>query len=454
MSVRSWMLLLFLLSAGSRLDAVDVNWLTRIVERIVTEYRIKGQFCLAANIPPNQDPNTLIDFLRNDRYKEHVEGTLSDGDVYSSTNVFVAKPSDHEHAELRVLKMLKPLTSNTDGKFLLIYSYLSPCQKCTHDKKFNIIKYIDGIVCKYWRDYAFVFKIVFDQPGYGDPPTKDDLRKSLEELGGSGLHLSNIFRCYKPPNIEFQCHSCSSRGEVSNICIDNKALPQQGGSRSSSISTIRSRNSDSRSRSRDSRGRSSDSRSRSRDSRGRSSDSRSRSRDSRGRSSDSRSRSRDSRGRSSDSRSRSSDSRSRSSDSRSRSSYSRSRSSDSRSRSSDSRSRSRDSRGRSSDSRSRSSYSRSRSNDSRGRSSDSRSRSSDSRGRSSDSRSRSSDSRGRSSDSRGRSSDSRSRSSDSRSSDSRSRSSDSRSRSSYSRNSDGVRSKKRGRYSRPRDQRG
>ncbi|XP_034721603.1 uncharacterized protein LOC117940408 [Etheostoma cragini] len=234
--VNSVVALVFLLSAGSSVADVDVNWLTKVVKAIRKEYRIAGQFCLAANIPLHQDTNTLSNVLQDDRYMD-VEKKLED--VYVGQNVVIAKPAEPRHAEPQVLKNLQPLTTKTEGNVLLVYTYLSPCVgKCANpdEPKFNILKDIK-VIPRNWHDYAFVFTKVCDKykggrgPYRNECPTEDDLRKSLTELGKTGLRLRNIFRCYKPENLEFQCYSCSSNGDVSDVCVQNNFVPgQQGGS--------------------------------------------------------------------------------------------------------------------------------------------------------------------------------------------------------------------------------
>ncbi|XP_036942854.1 uncharacterized protein LOC119012800 [Acanthopagrus latus] len=232
MNPRPWMTLAFLLLARSSLGDVDQNWLTGIIRGIRTEYQINGQFCLAANIPVKLKPKDLHQVLKNDRYIGNVEDTLNDG-VYKGNNVVIARPAGPVHAEPQVLTNLHGLIGDTQDKLLLIYSYLSPCdKKCTDPKnKFNIIKTIKENVLPYWRNVAFVFTKVFDDPESSSGPDKMALRESLERLGDSGINLQNIFRCDKIGE-NFQCLSCSSEGSVSDVCVDNNFVPGQGGSSS------------------------------------------------------------------------------------------------------------------------------------------------------------------------------------------------------------------------------
>ncbi|CAK6984158.1 uncharacterized protein LOC121966965%2C partial [Scomber scombrus] len=250
MSVWTWRLLLFLLSAGSSLDAVDVNWLTNTVRVILGEYRIKGQFCLAANIPPNLTPEQLLQVLQTERNNEDVNGIVSGSVVYKRPHVIVAKPAGPKHAEHLVLKEIlqPPFSRNRQGNVLLIFSHLSPCDMCTSD----ILKYLKPDVLNKWSDHAFVFDTVFNKPKSGGSRTREQVKESLKQLGNSGLGLRNIFRCYEPTD-SLECHSCSSQGRVSKVCIDNESMSQQGGSsssrsRSSSSSRSRSRSSSSEGR--------------------------------------------------------------------------------------------------------------------------------------------------------------------------------------------------------------
>lgn len=54
-------------------------------------YKIKQQFCLAANIPLKQDPDKLLEVLQNDGYSGNVEDTVNSFMVYISSNVVAAK---------------------------------------------------------------------------------------------------------------------------------------------------------------------------------------------------------------------------------------------------------------------------------------------------------------------------------------------------------------------------
>ncbi|KAM4577051.1 uncharacterized protein PAE49_006951 [Odontesthes bonariensis] len=225
MRLRPWMMLLVLLS-GRRLTAVDVNRLTQVVRAIRTQYGSEGQFCLAANVPMNQDQGSLDRILQNNPRQAVLE-TLEKGDVYEGDSVIVAKPikrqnqgENGDHAECRVLKELAKL--NPPRNFLLVYSFLSPE---------NIVTALNVSVSG-WDDAAFVFTRVSDQPSDGNVVPVEDRSDSLSRLGDSMGGLSKVYRCYKE-NSELKCHSCSDQEGVAEVCLKNTS-GQGGGSQQAS----------------------------------------------------------------------------------------------------------------------------------------------------------------------------------------------------------------------------
>ncbi|XP_030575334.1 uncharacterized protein LOC115772991 [Archocentrus centrarchus] len=236
-----------LLAAGNSV-AVDVNWLTGIVKAIRKEYRLKGQFCVAAAIPHRQDSNTLAgDVLHNVRFYEGMEEEAKGGQVFVGSRVILAAPAGPVHAEYSVLENLPKLNKYKDD-FLLIYSYLSPCSKCTdRNDKHNILRQIDKNI-QNWSDGAFVFTNVYDKPKDGFTVPREVLRSSLKELAFSMGGLQYIFRCANIPDLE--CHSCSVHNKISEFCIDNNAKPHQAGSSGSWRQRSRSKSRDSRIRNR------------------------------------------------------------------------------------------------------------------------------------------------------------------------------------------------------------
>lgn len=260
MSVWSWMLLVFLLPATGSLDVE--NWLTPTVEIIRTEYSIRSQFCVAVNIPVDQNSSQLLDVLQNDRY-EKVEKVMNDtDDLYIGTRVVAAKPhvEDAEvrvlpnmdglyidtravtakphvkHAEVRVLNNMDGLCNQSQDNFLVFYTYLSPCAKqCANpDDDRNILDDIQYITDTYWKERH---ALVFGQPCTylnGREITKEQLEESFRNLKAKGF--KNIFRCYFRNDV-YQCHSCSpdQNQNVSEVCLEG-AESEQGGSAGSSQS--------------------------------------------------------------------------------------------------------------------------------------------------------------------------------------------------------------------------
>ncbi|XP_005461963.1 uncharacterized protein LOC102075914 [Oreochromis niloticus] len=257
MKVLPCFMLAVLLSAGT-IQAVDVNWLTGIIKAIRTEYKLRGQFCLAATIPGQQDPNTLIsNVLHKDRFDERMEDSVKGGEVYVGSRVVLAVPIGPVHAEHAVLPSLGKLKKQGENDFLLIYSYLSPCSSCTdHNQGFNILKMIENQVRPRRSDKAFVFTKVFSHPKDGSIVTRDVLVKSLTELSNSMGGLQYIFRCDGPSSSELECHSCSVNHRVSEFCIDNNAERERSISRERSRSSSGSRGGGRRSSSSSSRERS------------------------------------------------------------------------------------------------------------------------------------------------------------------------------------------------------
>uniref|UniRef100_A0A1A8BKE2 RNA binding protein S1, serine-rich domain n=1 Tax=Nothobranchius kadleci TaxID=1051664 RepID=A0A1A8BKE2_NOTKA len=245
MGALTWIVLVVLLSAGSCLSAVDVNWLTKVVKDLTNEYRVTGQFSLAAGIPLEGDVQQI---LKNNPYvkaksntdqksgmyrgsnvqveSEPVLHVLARDQVYTSKDLIVAKALDRDiHAEYKVLSNLESLTNSEN--FLLLYSTLSPCSRCVMESMYNIVDLIESKV-KQWHDSAFVFKTVYDSPRNLPVVPRKDLENILVELGRALGGLDKVYRCYKPRNGEFGCHSCSVQGRVSDICVNNDAVP--GGS--------------------------------------------------------------------------------------------------------------------------------------------------------------------------------------------------------------------------------
>ncbi|XP_044202304.1 uncharacterized protein LOC122979142 [Thunnus albacares] len=234
MSGLCWMavMLTFLLSAGNSFAVVDKKELANIVKFIIDRYEINSQVSVAVNIPQE---NANLQEIFKKATTDAVKRKLSSNQVYpgdnSDTKVVVAKPKFAsqvkpytDHAEALVLENIKPLVQDSNGKFLVFYSFYSPCgEKCTNkDNDFNIIGKINNVIPK-WKNYAFVFSKVFDRTGEKVVIDKQQTIKSLKQLGNSKIGQNNIFRCYEPINKAFQCINCFDNGNVVEQCVDNNA---------------------------------------------------------------------------------------------------------------------------------------------------------------------------------------------------------------------------------------
>lgn len=229
MSVWSWMLLLFLLSAADSLDVE--NWLTPIVHKIRTEYPITDQFCVAVNIPVDQNPDQPLQVLQNNKYETQVKQVIDIQEVYVGPGVVLARPMN-EHAEFRVLNKMGGLEDQHQDHFLVFYTYLSPCaRQCANPRnERNILNNIQEIAKLWGERHALVF---------GKPCTRvagceideGELMQSFKELKKAGL--KNIVHCYFNRTAEqYRCLSCFSGEEVVSECLE--AMPQQEESAGSS----------------------------------------------------------------------------------------------------------------------------------------------------------------------------------------------------------------------------
>ncbi|KAK2817522.1 hypothetical protein Q5P01_025713 [Channa striata] len=210
-----WMtvVLVFFLSVGTSLAAVDQNWLTSIIEGIKDQYPLGNTFSLIVNIPENQDLDSLQEVLQDDS-TDKVKEAVSQGQVYQGSRVVAAAQSE---ALSQVLKNMEPLIKSSQGNFLIIYSEESPCgSTCTNTNEGSIANKINDIT-QNWSGYAFVFSKVLAGP---DADTSQ-LAQSFKQLTISKLGLENIFRCFQPGDDAFQCTSCSSGGDVKPSCVAN-----------------------------------------------------------------------------------------------------------------------------------------------------------------------------------------------------------------------------------------
>ncbi|KAG7238060.1 hypothetical protein INR49_031414 [Caranx melampygus] len=243
MSLWPGALLLVLLSVGSS-QPVEENWVTGIMNTLLSHFGFKGQLCMIANIPTTTEPKDLLNNFKNDDYdaiRDIIGKDTNDpvNDVYVGTNLIVARLGSEGHAEYRAMDHVKLLSHNqrqTDRTFLM-YSYLSPCgDHCTNPAANNILQPFEDHVKKYWKRYIFVFNKVFDNPRAGEESSPkqispEELKKALERLKKAGFG-ENIFRCHGEKWGEFKCQKCFSGNQLNDICINNKAT--SGGQRGNS----------------------------------------------------------------------------------------------------------------------------------------------------------------------------------------------------------------------------
>ncbi|XP_042247462.1 uncharacterized protein LOC121883116 isoform X2 [Thunnus maccoyii] len=148
--------LVFFLSTGNSLAAVDKSWLTSIVKGIKNEYALGDTFSLAVNVPQNQDPTNLQEVFQDDP-ADKVKQSVSQGQVYRGSRVVAASG-----AVLNVLENIQPLITSSQGNFLIVYSEESPCGlTCTSKNEGTVADKINDVI-KNWSGYAFVFSKVVD----------------------------------------------------------------------------------------------------------------------------------------------------------------------------------------------------------------------------------------------------------------------------------------------------
>lgn len=182
-----------------------------------------AQLSFAVNIPKNtEDLNTRLLGIDG-----KTQAAFQYNKVYRSETMVAAKVAPgtgyKEHAEYSVLENMDSL-QHSDGDFLLLYTYLSPCaRRCANPAKphENILELIK--VVKEWKtEYALVFQKPYIEHG-GEPEVKPALTELAKVIG-----YENIFRCYKPVSGEFQCIRCFSglQNIIESECTED---PQQGG---------------------------------------------------------------------------------------------------------------------------------------------------------------------------------------------------------------------------------
>lgn len=149
---------------------------------------------------------------------------IASGDlVFNNNRLAIATVKAPEHAEWRLLNTLH-LDSN-EGDLLVIFSYGSPCpNNCANpNDDYTIIKKINAVISGgKWGDKVFVFEKIYKPKIKGEIP-RDQLETAVRNLGTSSVGLANIFRCFKPNEVNFRCTSCSDGGGVADDCVNYKA---------------------------------------------------------------------------------------------------------------------------------------------------------------------------------------------------------------------------------------
>ncbi|XP_061571081.1 uncharacterized protein LOC133424463 [Cololabis saira] len=220
------MLMVVLLAAAT--GAVDVSWLTKVSKTMIDKLQIKRQTCVAANVPKQENQARLNELLSDDFVKEALKWTKKET-IYGVDDIVVALARS-VHAEVAVMTEVKDAMkkAKTDGDFLFIYSFFSPCEKCTTKGGLNNI--VDSLEkhAKDWGEAVFVFSNVYEKPNKGDPFSREVLVKALKSLGDSMGGLKNVYRCYQQQQT-FGCHVCSSGNGPAEVCLVQKYVPAQGG---------------------------------------------------------------------------------------------------------------------------------------------------------------------------------------------------------------------------------
>ncbi|XP_061571082.1 uncharacterized protein LOC133424464 [Cololabis saira] len=215
--MRLQMLMVVLLAAAT--GAVDVSWLTKVSKTVIDKLQIKRQTCVAANVPQKEDQASLMELLSND-FVEKALKHIKKKTIYGVDDIVVSL-ARAVHAEVRVMTKIEDSLKDEkkDGDFLFIYSFYSPCKKCTTKGGLNNI--VDSLEkhAKDWGEAVFVFSNVYEKPNNGEPFTREVLVQALKSLGDSMGGLKNVYRCYQQQQT-FGCHVCSSVNGPAEVCLD------------------------------------------------------------------------------------------------------------------------------------------------------------------------------------------------------------------------------------------
>lgn len=180
---------------------------------------------MAASIPKNPDQLSYdLTKVMPDPQTKWNDGILKTSRLVVATKKDVTPRKGNpytEHAEWRVLQNL-PLFQKS-GNLLVFFSYASPCyERCANpDNKLRITNELSSLFSQGnkgvgWDAKAFVFDTLF-RPHGGDI-NSDTIREALTNIKAAiGRH--NIFRCYRPDNVNFRCIKCFRTDPIDPNCI-------------------------------------------------------------------------------------------------------------------------------------------------------------------------------------------------------------------------------------------
>ncbi|KAL3066369.1 hypothetical protein OYC64_016344 [Pagothenia borchgrevinki] len=219
---------------------MDLDYVTIIAKLIEDTYYYNGQqFSVAVNIPKVQKTTEELEKVILPVDWDVATPFLKAGKVYQGSNAVVAVPQErttkfgniyNEHAEKQVMNNLGDLANTHEGDILVLYSWMSPCGKCTEEGgDFHILDKIKELKNK-GKSFALVFHTVHAWIMYNDGMKKDipeaDIKNTFRNLR-KVIVDDNIFRCYYP-NGGFRCVKCFQTVGASNqvtlvaACVKNE----------------------------------------------------------------------------------------------------------------------------------------------------------------------------------------------------------------------------------------
>lgn len=184
-------------------------------------YNINTMYAMAASIPKNPDQLSYdLTKVMPDPQTKWKDGILKTSKLVVATKKDVTPRKGNpytEHAEWRVLQNL-PLFQ-ISGNLLVFFSYASPCyERCANpDSKLRITNELSSLFSQSgWGAKAFVFDTLF-RP-HGEDINSNRIDKALTNIRAAiGRH--NIFRCYRPDNVNFRCIKCFRTDPIDPNCI-------------------------------------------------------------------------------------------------------------------------------------------------------------------------------------------------------------------------------------------